>query len=252
MTLWIPGKLAHKKYWNDSLFSLHIDVETPVVFEAGQFTRIALDIDGKRIARPYSFVNTPFEAQLEFYLITVPGGELTQPMALVEPGETIWVQTRPAGFFTMPEVPAGKVLWMIASGTALGVFLSLLKTTVPWARFEKIVLVHAVRTLDSLTHQDLIQTFSEKNPGQFQFIPFVSRDAVLPAGVLPGRVTTAIETGLLEQIVGEPLLPETAQVMICGNPDLVKDMMTLLQNKGLKKHLRRDPGQITIENYWKD
>jgi len=238
MTAWTEGKLIAKKHWNDNLFSLHVEATVPP-FEAGQFTKIALDLNDKRIGRPYSFVNAPHEKYLEFYVVTVPGGELTPNLLSLKEGDTIWVQTRPVGFFVLSEVPQGKTLWMLASGTALGVFLSILK----------IVLCHAVRQAESLTHHDLINEFKTQHPDQFQFVPFVSREAT--PGAFSGRITTALENGSLEKHTGLNITPEDTQVMICGNPEMVKECMTLLQDKGLKKHTRKEPGQITIENYWK-
>lgn len=248
MTAWTEGKLIAKKYWNDNLFSLHIEAKVPS-FEAGQFTKIALDIEDKRVGRPYSFVNAPHEKNLEFYVVTVPGGQLTPKLLEAKEGDTIWVQTRPVGFFVLSEVPESKVLWMLASGTALGVFLSILKTETPWKRFEKIILCHAVRQAESLTHLDLIQQFKTEYPNQFQFIPFVSRETISDA--FTGRITTALENGLLEAHVNLPISSLDTHVMICGNPEMVKDLMGILHSKGLKKHTRKEPGHITIENYWK-
>ncbi len=248
MTAWTEGKLIAKKHWNDNLFSLHIHASVPL-FEAGQFTKIALDIDDKRVGRPYSFVNAPHEQYLEFYVVTVPEGELSPKLLATKEGDTIWVQTRPVGFFVLSEVPQGKTLWMLASGTALGVFLSILKTVTPWERFENIVLCHAVRQAESLSHHELIEQFKKEHPTQFQFVPFVSREET--PGAFSGRITTALENGSLEKHTGFTFSPEESQVMICGNPEMVKECMTLLQEKGLKKHTRKEAGHITIENYWK-
>ena len=248
MTAWTEGKLVAKKYWNANLFSLHIQATVPP-FEAGQFTKIALDVDDKRVGRPYSFVNAPQESYLEFYVVTVPEGELSPKLLALQEGDTIWVQTRPVGFFVLSEVPPGKTLWMLASGTALGVFLSILKTTTPWERFEKIVLCHAVRQAESLSHHELIHQFKTDHPEQFQFVPFVSREET--PGAFSGRITTALENGTLETHAGVTISPTDTQVMICGNPEMVKETMHILQAKGLKKHTRKEPGHITIENYWK-
>ena len=248
MTAWTEGKLIAKKHWNDTLFSLHIEASVPA-FEAGQFTKIALDIEDKRVGRPYSFVNAPNETALEFYVVKVPEGELTPKLLALEVGESIWVQTRPVGFFVLSEVPEGKTLWMLASGTALGVFLSILKTTTPWQRFENIVLCHAVRQSESLSHHDLIGQFKTQYPNQFQFVPFVSREE--SPGAFAGRITTALENGSLEKHTGLTISSEDTQVMICGNPEMVKESMQVLQSKGLKKHTRKEAGHITIENYWK-
>jgi ferredoxin--NADP+ reductase len=111
-----------------------------------------------------------------------------------------------------------------------------------------VVLVHAVRRAEELTHRDTIDRLLRGHPEQMRALSFVSREAV--AGALPGRVPAAVEDGRLESVSGVALSAEKSQVMICGNPDMVKDTSAALAKRGMKKHRRRDPGQITVENYW--
>jgi ferredoxin--NADP+ reductase len=138
---------------------------------------------------------------------------------------------------------------MLSTGTALGPFLSILTTDAAWQRYRNIVLVHAVRTAAELTYTDRIHELLASHPGQLQYIPFVSREQV--AHALPGRVPVAIEHGMLEQRAGLALTADTSQVMICGNPAMVNETQSVLEARGLKKNRRREPGQITTEQYWK-
>lgn len=247
MSAWIEGRVAGLRQWTDRLYSLRMEAEIPP-FLAGQFTRLALEIDGEMVARPYSFVNAPDNPLLEFYFIRVPGGPLTARLVGLEPGAPLFIAQRSAGFFVLDEVPAADTLWMLSTGTALGPFLSILRTARPWQQFGKIVLVHAVRYLPELTYRETIDTLLAEHPGQLQYIPFVSREETDFA--IRGRVTAAIENGTLEARAGLALAAETAQVMICGNPDMVADTRQALEARGMKKNRRREPGQITTEQYW--
>jgi ferredoxin--NADP+ reductase len=38
--------------------------------------------------------------------------------------------------------------------------------------------------------------------------------------------------------------------MLCGNPDMVKEVQAALAERGLRKHRRRAPGQVTVERFW--
>jgi ferredoxin--NADP+ reductase len=147
-------------------------------------------------------------------------------------------------------MPEAEVLWMLSTGTAIGPFLSILGDATVWKRFKKIVLVHAVRTAAELTYQDEINALLEQHPEQLQMIPFVSREDTDVA--IRARVPDAIEDGRLEARAGIPLNAENSQVMICGNPAMVRDTTRVLEARGLKKNKRRDPGHITTEQYWKD
>lgn len=248
MSRWVQGTVVANRHWTEVLYSLQVDADIQG-FKAGQFGRLALDIDGQRVARPYSFVNAPDERPLEFYSIVVPGGPLSPRLNRLQPGDSVWVAPKGAGFFTLSEVPReARYLWMLSTGTALGPFLSILKTAEPWERFERIVLVHAVRTVPELTYRDTIQGFLDRHPDQITYIPFVSREDTDFA--IKGRIPAAIEDGRLEARGGMPLTPEEAHVMLCGNPGMVKDTSAVLERRGFKKNKRRDPGQITTEQYW--
>jgi ferredoxin/flavodoxin---NADP+ reductase len=246
MQRWIEGTVAAQHCWTDRLFSLKVDAD--IAFEAGQFAKLALDVDGERIARPYSFVNPPGERPHEFYYVTLPGGPLTQRLCRLRAGDAIHLAPRPAGFLALSEVPDGENLWLISTGTGIGPFLSILRTEAPWRRFRQVVLVHAVRRAEERTHRDVIGGLIGGHGEQMRAVSFVSREAA--EGALQGRIPAAIEDGRLESITGVALSAEKSQVMICGNPEMVKDTSAALARRGMKKHRRRDPGQITVENYW--
>ena len=243
----VQGTVIENKHWTQRLYSIKVDADIQK-FLPGQFGRLGLEIDGEEVARPYSFVNAPGEAYLEFYSIVVPEGLLSSRLHQIQPGDKVWVASSPAGFFTMNEVPDGRELWMLSTGTALGPFLSILKTDTPWQRFTKIVLVHAVRTEEELTYKETIEVFKQRAPNQFTMVPFVSREQTQYA--LAGRIPAAIEEGSLEMQANTALAAESSQVMICGNPDMVRDTTDILKAKGFTKNRRRQPGNITTENYW--
>ena len=69
MSAWLEGKVIGNRQWTGALFSLRVafsEGAPRLAFEAGQFVRIALDLGGERIARPFSFVNPPEDPVLEF------------------------------------------------------------------------------------------------------------------------------------------------------------------------------------------
>jgi len=244
---WIEGRVVNKRRWTERLYSLQVDAPIEP-FRAGQFGRLALDVDGERVARSYSFVNAPEEQPLEFYFITVPDGPLTQRMVALETGDPIWIAPRPSGLFTLAGVPETDHLWMLSTGTAIGPFISILKTAEPWQRFSRIILVHAVRHVEELTYQEAIAEFRGRYPEQFTMIPFVSREDTDFA--IKGRVPEAIQDGRLEARAGATLDEANSHVMICGNPDMVRDTMAVLEARGLRRNKRKEPGHITIEAYW--
>ena len=247
MSKFAEGRIVNSKRWTGRLLSLQ--VEAPVEpFKAGQFSKLALEINGDMVFRPYSFVNAPQERPLEFHFIMLQNGPLTQRLVKLDCGDPIYVAPRAAGFLTLSELSDAENLWLLSTGTAIGPFLSILKTEEPWRRFSSIVLVHAVRQAEELTYQDQIRRLLEEHPHRLKVIPFVSREDTDFA--MKGRVPEAIKDGRLEARAGIRLAAESSQVMICGNPDMVRDTSLVLEERGLKKNRRKARGHITVENYW--
>jgi len=238
---WLTARVIENRHWTETLFSLRVEAAS-LDFDAGQFVRIALDIDGQRVARAFSFVNPPQDPVLEFYGVIVPEGPLSPRLARLEAGDALQVAGNPAGFLVLSEVPDAETLWLISTGTGLAPFLSLLRTEVPWQRFRNIVVVHAVRYANELTYRDLIR----KTPARY--VTFVSRETA--PGSLAGRIPAAITDGRLEKAAGLGLSPESSHVMLCGNPQMLKDATAALMARGLRKHRRRTPGHITVESFW--
>ncbi len=245
MANWLTGKVIEKIQWNERLFSLRIQCVLEN-FESGQFVRVALDIDGERVARPYSLVNTPDDDYLEIYFNIVEEGPLTPRLALLEVGDEIFVTDRANGFLTVSEIPACKNLWLLATGTGVGPFLSILKGEKVWQRFEKIVLGYSVRNLSELSYREQIAAIEKQHAQQFVFVPFITREKV--EGAMAQRITACIEDGSFEQRAGVNI-DENSHIMMCGNSAMLGSVTELLEKRGLRKHRRREPGHITTEKY---
>jgi len=241
MANWLSGKVIEKIQWNERLFSLRIQSAFEN-FESGQFVRVALDIDGERVARPYSLVNTPGDDYLEIYFNIVEEGPLTPKLALLEVGDEIFVTDKANGFLTVSEIPECKNLWLLATGTGVGPFLSILKGEKVWQRFEKIVLAYSVRDRSELSYQQQIAAIEN----QFAFVPFITRETV--EGAMRQRINACIEDGSFEQRAGVNI-DENSHIMMCGNSAMLGSVTEQLEKRGLRKHRRREPGHITTEKY---
>ena len=246
MSGWLEGRVIENRQWTGTLFSLR--VEAPRLrFEAGQFVRIALDIAGERVARPFSFVNPPQDPVLEFYGVVVPEGPLSPRLAALAAGDRLYVADNPSGFLVLSEVPQADDLWLLATGTGIAPFLSILRTETPWQRYRRVILVHAARYAKELVYGDLIKEIFRGHPDKFVSIKFVSREKT--PQTLEGRMPAAIRDGRLERSAA-PIAAGRSQFMLCGNPQMLKDVTAALAERGLRKHRRRAPGQITVESFW--
>ncbi|MFC0139070.1 ferredoxin--NADP(+) reductase [Erwinia mallotivora] len=248
MAEWVTASIKEVKTWTDSLFSLV--VTAPIdPFIAGQFAKLALETDGERVQRAYSFVNAPSDGNLEFYIVNVPEGKLSPQLHQLKPDQQVMLTKESAGFFVLDEIPPCKTLWMLATGTAIGPYLSILQEGKGLERFEHIVLVHAARYAQDLSYLPLMQQLQQQYNGKLRIQTVVSREEA--AGSLTGRVPALIASGQLESAVGLALEAEHSHVMLCGNPQMVRDTQQLLKDtRQMRKHLKRKPGHMTSEHYW--
>ncbi|MBM3391080.1 MAG: ferredoxin--NADP reductase [Betaproteobacteria bacterium] len=247
MAQWIEGSVVERIDWSDRLHSLRV-AATIEPFRAGQFTKLGLEINGEIVGRPYSIVSAPGEPVLEFYFSTVPEGPLSPRLSQLKAGDAVLVAPKPNGFLVLDEVPPAIHLWLLATGTGIGPFLSILKTAEPWQRFQRVVLVHAARTAAELSYRRAIARVLEAEPKRFAYVPVISREETDYA--LAGRIPQAVADGRLEARAHLQLDAALAHVMLCGNPAMVEDATAALAARGLRKHRRKEPGQISVETYW--
>ena len=237
-----------------SLFTLRTTRDAGFRFTAGQFVRLGVTkADGSTVWRAYSMVSSPHDDFLEFFSIVVPGGEFTSELSRLEVGDTLMVERQAFGYLTLDRFIDGRDLWLLATGTGIAPFVSILQDFEVWEKFERIVLVYSAREAQELAYQDLIAGLSQRDylaeyAHKLIYIPIVTRE-VIP-GALNGRITTLIENGELERVAGVELIPEYSRVMLCGNPQMIDDTRKLLKERNLQLSLTRRPGQVAVENYW--
>jgi ferredoxin--NADP+ reductase len=244
---WSAGHLVARHEWAPGLSTLVISAEVEP-FAPGQFVNLALELDGSVERRSYSIASPPGQP-LKFLVTEVAGGKLTPSLLGLAPGDPVLVEPKPQGFFTLQWVPPARELWLVATGTGLGPFLSLLGSAELWQRFERVVLVHGVRESNQLAHRADLERIAGEHPGKLALVAALSRETP-SGGVLAGRVTTLLADGSLERAAGLTLDPERSHLMLCGNPAMIEEMTKLLGERGMRKHRVRAPGHITVEKYW--
>ncbi|MCX2897692.1 ferredoxin--NADP reductase [Pseudomonas mandelii] len=237
-----------------SLFTLRTTRDPGFRFRAGQFARLGVTrADGSTVWRAYSMVSSPYDEFLEFFSIVVPDGEFTSELSRLKQGDSLLVERQAFGYLTLDRFVDGRDLWLLATGTGVAPFLSILQDFEVWEKFERIILVYSVREAAELAYQELIAGLAQRDylvdyAHKLQFIPIVTRE--LHPGALNGRITTLIESGELERFAGLTLTPEHSRVMLCGNPQMIDETRKLLKHKDMHLSLSRRPGQVAVETYW--
>ncbi|MXP67928.1 ferredoxin--NADP(+) reductase [Pantoea sp. Aalb] len=248
MVNWVNAKVKEIKNWTNTLFSLRLEAEIND-FNAGQFAKIAQEINGKRIQRAYSYVNAPKDSLLEFYIAKIPEGKMSPYLHSLHAGDVVQISKNGFGFFVLSKIPDCNTLWMLATGTAIGPYLSILQQGDDLNRFNNIVLVHAVRYNTELSFLLLMKNLQQNYLGKLHIQTIVSRE--YSDYSLHGRIPQLIRNGKLERNIGLSIDPENSHVMLCGNPQMVYDTHLLLkETRYMNQHLEHKPGHISSERYW--
>jgi ferredoxin/flavodoxin---NADP+ reductase len=243
---WTPATIERKRVWDEGLFTLTVRAPEVQPFKPGQFLQLGMELPDGHLHRPYS-VASPHGELLEFFIVMVDGGALTPRLWNMNEGDQLDISEKAAGSFTLEHAPAASTLWLIGTGTGLAPYIAMLRTETPWLNYPKIVVVHGARYSRDLAYQDELAHYTSRNPGQFSYVPIVSREACSEG--LSGRITTCIENGSLEDKAGIAFSKDCA-IMLCGNPDMLNDCESLLEAREITKHKAKTPGQIVIERYW--
>ena len=251
---WTSEAILSVRGWTPSLFSFRTTRDPGFGFTAGQFARIGIATPtGSAVWRAYSIASAAREERLEFFSVVIPGGKFTGRLASFRPGDRILVDKAAHGFLTLDRFAGGADLWMIASGTGLAPFLSIVRDPQTWSRFENLILVHSVRRPEELAYREEIAALGSQVPSKgeyarLRYVPVVTRASRPDA--LPARIPRLIEDGRLEEAAGVALDLERSRLMICGNPGMAFDLRNLLTRRGFRTGRGGVPGQLAFETYW--
>jgi ferredoxin--NADP+ reductase len=242
--------------WTENVFTFTTTKPEKYSFTAGQYARLGLGEAGDIIWRAYSMTSAPSSDHLEFYGIIVPGGLFTTQLNALAPGDAIWIEKQPYGFMTADRFADGEDLWMLATGTGVGPYISMLRDPHAWQKFRRLFLVHCVRSAEEFAYREQLEQLRDHPPvaerpcATLQIIRSTTREASPQPGHLQGRITALIESGTLEAAAGAPIREESSRIMLCGNPAMIEDTRKILHARGLRPVRRLIPGHFVTENYW--
>lgn len=247
-------RLVSVHRWTDKLMTFRTTRPAGYQFVAGQFARLGLEIEGEIVWRAYSVTSAENDSELEYYAIVVPEGLFTSKLDQLEPGAPVWVEKLSYGFMTPDRFVDGKHLWMLATGTGLGPFISILLQQDVWHKFEDLVLVHCVRHADEWSYSEQlaalqVQARAAGLTARLHLLQLLTREPAAP-GKLQGRITDLLRNGSLEAATGLALDVDNARVMACGNPDMVTEVREILKERGMTPLRRNGGGQFVTEDYW--
>jgi ferredoxin--NADP+ reductase len=237
-------------------------------FEPGQYTCLGLYGSASRcelaepetrgpppdklIQRAYSVASSPSGSEfMEFYLNLVPTGVLTPRLFNLRIGDRIWLSSRVTGSFTFQCVPEDANVVLIANGSGLAPYLSMLTAHLSFLRQRNVALVHGVRHSCDLGYRSVLMAM-QRLRANFTYLPIISRpqEEPVPWKGVTGHVQDLWRSNAIEHAWGCRPSPETTHVFLCGSPEMIESMNAMLVQEGFQEHTAKKPGQIHSERYW--
>jgi ferredoxin--NADP+ reductase len=238
-------------------------------YQAGQFVVLGLPMSAPRIPlsdpeeeeaedpeqmviRAYSIASSSKEREyLEFYISLVRSGTLTPRIFALQRGDRVHLGTRFSGMFTLQDIPAESNLVMIATGTGLAPYMSMIRTTIHPQASRKIAIIHGASHSWDLGYRSELTTL-DRMLENFHYLPIITRpdDETIPWGGETGYIQDLWKQGAVEKAWGFTPTPENSHVFLCGNPGMVTETTKLLEGEGFKEHSKKFPGEIHLEKYW--
>jgi ferredoxin--NADP+ reductase len=237
-------------------------------FTPGQFTVLGLDPSaprceqaeaesepakpGRLIRRAYSIASSSIEREyLEFYVILVRSGALTPRLFALQPGDRVWLSAKVTGLFTMAEIADDQNVIFIATGTGLAPYMSMLRSHLEAGGRRKFAALHGSNHSWDLGYRTGLFHMQRLAPN-FVYLPIIADPAGEPVpwkGPV-GFVQSLWTGGAIEHRWGFRPAPDNTHVFLCGNPNMIAEMTTILNREGFVEHSRKQPGQIHLERYW--
>ena len=240
------------RHWTDRLFSFRLTRPQSLRFRSGEFVMIGLPGDnGKPLLRAYSIASPSWDETLEFYSIKVPDGPLTSKLQKIEVGDQVILRPKPVGTLVVDALLPGKRLYMIATGTGIAPFASLMRDPEVYEKFDEVIITHTCRQTAELEYGARLVGSLPTDPliGEFvgdklKYLPTTTQED----SANTGRVTDWIESGRLFDHFGLPTFDKaTDRVMICGSMGLNTDVKALLEKAGLTEGSNSAPGEYVLE-----
>jgi ferredoxin--NADP+ reductase len=205
----------------------------------------------KLIRRAYSIASASVERRyVEFYITLITSGGLTPRLFALKHGSKVFLGPKASGVFTIDRTPAGKTAVLIATGTGLAPYVSMLRTILTTETQRKFVVLHGARYSWDLGYRGELETLARLRPN-FTYIPSITRpdqDQHFLGRI--GRIQAILEQDALAKDAGVELDPAHADVFLCGNPEMIKVVTEMLGKKGFKRGDSKNPGNIHVEEYW--
>lgn len=238
----ITEKVTWVHHWSDRTFSFKTTRSNTFRFTAGEFAMIGLRADNRNILRAYSVVSPPWKEELEFLSIKIQDGDLTSRLQHIKVGDEVILAEKTTGTLVNNALNKGGELYMLATGTGLAPFMSLIRDLETLETWDKIHIIHSVRDEKDLAYYtDLSNSFKEGEPELFELI----EPRLMYKPILTGKGEKRITNQLYDSDIN--INYKRDKIMLCGNLEFNQEVSEWCLKQGMHEGSIREPGDFVIE-----
>ena len=246
----VKEKVLEVKHYTDRLFHFRTTRDPGTRFRDGEFLMIGLEVEGKPLLRAYSVASPNYEEYMEWFSIKVPNGPLTSRLQHIKPGDEVITNSKAVGTLVLDNLKSGRNLYMLATGTGVAPFMSLVRGVDTYENYDNVILLWSTRLIKELAYNDFLQnlneheTWGEITQGKFKYYPSVTREE----WVNKGRITDAMYDGSVYEKLGvEPFEKGKDVAMICGSMPMNLEFKEYFENMGCKEGNSQTRGDFVLE-----
>lgn len=245
--------VAHRQDVAEGLMILKVRPDgEPLGFLPGQYTVLGLvNAEGKLVKRAYSIASANRAGEdLEFYLTLVHGGALTPLLFELKAGDRVFVAPKATGLFTLNRMAEGTDALLMATGTGLAPYMSMLRSQLACGARQKFVVLQGARYSWELGYRGDLEKLA-RDCKNFFYLPSITRpreDAQWSG--LTGYLQDILFSGQVEAKTGIALDPARLHVFLCGHPGMIATTAEKLAAKGFAKDKGKVSGTLHTEEYW--
>lgn len=246
----VKEKVLEVKHYTDRLFHFKTTRDSGTRFRDGEFLMIGLEVEGKPLLRAYSVASPNYEEYMEWFSIKVPNGPLTSKLQNIKPGDEIITNSKAVGTLVLDNLKQGRNLYMLATGTGVAPFMSLVRGVDTYDHYDNVILLWSTRLVKELAYKDFLEglndheIWGEITQGKFKFYPSVTREDFINTG----RITNAMYDGSVYEKLGvEPFDKEKDSAMICGSMPMNLEFKEYFEKMGCKEGNSQTRGDYVLE-----
>ena len=246
----VKEKVLEVKHYTDRLFHFKTTRDSGTRFRDGEFLMIGLEVEGKPLLRAYSVASPNYEEYMEWFSIKVPNGPLTSKLQNIKPGDEIITNSKAVGTLVLDNLKQGRNLYMLATGTGVAPFMSLVRGVDTYDHYDNVILLWSTRLVKELAYKDFLEglndheIWGEITQGKFKFYPSVTREDFINTG----RITDAMYDGSVYEKLGiEPFDKEKDSAMICGSMPMNLEFKEYFEKMGCKEGNSQTRGDYVLE-----